>query len=192
MQAPRADRLGEGVGLDPQTLGHRGALQAFVKQLLRLGDRRGGQHRGTATVARPIEPFGSLDPIALYRPLEADLRHPEGPADLGLRGTAVDAELGGDHAKRGHVGFIVDEHRHAAVEVDDLPALFAERQQRRDGRDPLREKRQLHLGHREGLRHNTPGVGTAAPPGRRTGVILESGRAACHRRTPRRKGLASF
>jgi hypothetical protein len=59
-------------------------------------------------------------------------------------------------------------------------------------RDPLREKRQLHLGHREGLRQNTPGVGTAAPPGRRTGVILESGRAACHRRTPRMKGLASF
>ena len=42
-------------------------------------------HRGTATLARPIERFRSLWPVALHRPLEADLCHPQGLGDFCLR-----------------------------------------------------------------------------------------------------------
>ena len=40
--------------------------------------------------------------------------------------------------KRVRIGFVMDEHRHADIEVGDPPVLLAERQQGRDGRHPLR------------------------------------------------------
>ena len=121
-----------------------------------------------------IEPFWSLLAVALHRPLEADLRHPEGAHNLRLLGIAVDAKLGGDHTKRGHVRFLVDEHRHAAVKVGHPPVAFAERQQWGDVGDPFGEERKRDLRHRYGLRQAGLVGDTADPPNLETGIVSES------------------
>jgi hypothetical protein len=148
VQTPRTHRLAQGVTLDAQSIGHFRCFQAFVQQLLSLFQYHWGQHRRPAALARCIESFRSLLTVALHRPLQADLAHPEGAHDVRLFGIAVDAELGGDHAKRGHVLFIMDEHRHGPVEVGHPPILFAESEKRGDVGDAYGEDRQLNLRHR--------------------------------------------
>jgi hypothetical protein len=148
VQPSRTHRLAQGVSLDVQSIGDLGCLQAFVEQLLGLLQYRRGQHRRPAPPGWDVEPFRSLLTVTLHRALEADLRYPEGAHDVRLLGIAVDAELGGDHAKGGHVLFIVDEHRHGAVEVGYAPILFAESEHGGDVGNTRGENRQLDLGHR--------------------------------------------
>jgi hypothetical protein len=148
VQPSRTHRLGEGVTLDAESIGHFRRLQALIEQLLRLGHNLRGQHRWPTALARRIEPFRSLLAVALHRPLEADLRHPEGAHDVRLFGIAVDAKLGGDHPKRRHVLFLVDEHRHGSVEIGHPPILLAECQHWGDVGDSHGEDRQLNLRHR--------------------------------------------
>jgi len=132
VQTPRAYRLRQRVGFHAQAIGHLRRLQPVVQQLLGFGQDRWGQDCRAAAVAWCIEPFRSLLPIQFHRALETDFADPESARNLRLFGIAVDAELRGDHAKRLHIRFFVNEHRHAGVEVGDPTVLFAERQQRGD------------------------------------------------------------
>jgi hypothetical protein len=141
----RTHRLGEGVPLDAESIGHVRGLQAFIEQLLCLGQHCRGQHRRPAPLARLVEPFRSLFAVTLHGAFEADLRHPEGAHNVRLLGIPIDAELGGDHVKGGQIVLVVDKHRHAAVEVGHPPILLAERQHGSDVRNALGEDRQLDL-----------------------------------------------
>jgi hypothetical protein len=99
VQTPCTDCFAQGVTLDAQSIGDFRCLQAVIEQLLGLSQYRRGQHRRSAPLTRHVKPFRSLLSVALHRPLQADLRHPEGAHDVRLFGIAVDAELGSDHAK---------------------------------------------------------------------------------------------
>jgi hypothetical protein len=61
---------------------------------------------------------------------------------------AADHKLSRDHPERGQIGLRVEERRHAAVEVRDLPVAPGKGQQRGDVGDPFGKERKLDLRHR--------------------------------------------
>jgi hypothetical protein len=177
VQTTGAYRLGEGVALDAQPVGHLRRLQPLVEQPLCLAQHRCGQHRRPAALAGFVEAARPLFAVTLHRPLEADLRHTECAHDVHLLGIAVHTELRGDHLERSPIRFVVHEHRHAAVEVGHAPTLLAERQHRGDLGHARREDRKLDLRHhlspcqqhKSATRRDTPCQKT------KTGIFAESG-----------------
>src|SRR2546426_9747869 len=127
-QPPRADRFVQRVGQYLQFTGHFRHTSSFFQQHPRPLQYSSLQHRrGTLARLGLIEPFGTVVPKYFHVSLHRDDRYAKGLHDFFRLHRPVDDHLAGEHPETPNVFFLVMEHRHVPVNVDDLASFFLHR-----------------------------------------------------------------
>ena len=116
-------------------------------QILHLIQYRRCQHRRTSTVLRCEKTGHPLFSIEFHATQHRDFTYPEGPADLGLAGAAIDVQLTCEHPEARHIVNGVREHQKIPVYVGERGVFTDKTDILVDKGQALREDGELKLRH---------------------------------------------